>query len=503
MLTAANGAFLLLARGNSRVLGQSLLAIFGLLAVTLIAVQLQGDGPSLTSAALAYLVIVVLLSLNGSFTAAAIVSIIAVIFLQDLSAPPLFSLSIDEPLDAVALTAFLTTALTITRLVTKMRGALDRLRISLDDLRRAEEATRQQAALLDLTHDSVFVRNTQDRITFWNRGSQQLFGWSSAEAVGQITHELLRTEFPSALEEITLVLYNTGRWEGELIHIRRDNSRVVVASRWSLQRDAHERPIATLETNNDITAHKQAENALSRAQAELARVTRVTTLGELAASIAHEVNQPLTAIVADSNAALNWLAREKPDLEIVRGTLVAIVKDSERAASVLTRIRAMLSLSSQSFQPCDLRTIIRDTLPLVRGEFARNAIRVEISPTAELPLITGDAVQLQQVLLNLLINAAEASRDVAAERRVVAVGTDVQHKESQAHVEVRVRDAGVGIREADLHRVFEAFYTTKPTGLGMGLSVSKAIVERHGGRLWVTANTDYGTTFHFSIPAKS
>ena len=504
MLTAANCGLLLLARGNSRVLGQSLLAVFGLLAVTLITVQLQGgDGPSLTSAALAYLVIVVLLSLNGSFIAAATVSIIAVVFLQDLSAPPLFSLSIDEPLDAVALTAFLTTALTITRLVTKMRGALDRLKISLDDLRRAQEATRQQAALLDLTHDSVFVRNTQGRITFWNRGSQQLFGWSSAEAVGQITHELLRTEFPSALEEITLVLYSTGRWEGELIHMRRDNSRVVVASRWSLQRDAHERPIATLETNNDITAHKQAENALSRAQAELARVTRVTTLGELAASIAHEVNQPLTAIVADSNAALNWLAREKPDLEIVRGTLVAIVKDSERAANVLTRIRAMLSLSSQSFQPCDLRTIIRDTLPLVRGEFARNAIRVEVSLTAELPLITGDAVQLQQVLLNLLINAAEASRDVAAERRVVVVGTDVQHKESQTHVGVQVRDAGVGIREADLPRVFAAFYTTKPTGLGMGLSVSKAIIERHGGRLWVTANTDHGATFHFSIPAKS
>jgi two-component system, LuxR family, sensor kinase FixL len=299
------------------------------------------------------------------------------------------------------------------------------------------------------------------------------------------------------------VLYSTGRWEGELTRIRRDNSRIVVASRWSVQRDAHERPIATLETNNDITARKQAENALSRTQAELARVTRITALGELAASIAHEVNQPLTAIVADSNAALNWLAGEKPDLELVRGTLVAIVKDSERAANVLTRIRALLSRSGQSSQPCDLCNIVRDTLPLVRGEFALHAIRVEVSLAAGSPLIMGDAVQLQQVLLNLLINAAEASRDVAAERRVVIVTTDVQHEESQAHVVVKVRDSGVGIRAADLPRVFEAFYTTKSAGLGMGLSVSRAIVERHGGRLWVTANTDFGATSHFSIPAIS
>jgi two-component system, LuxR family, sensor kinase FixL len=503
MPAAANGGSLLWAPGNYRVVGQSLLAIFGLLAVTLITVQVQRDGPSLTSAALAYLVIVVLLSLNGSFTSAAIVSLIAVLLLQDLSTPPLFTLGIDEPLDAVALTAFLTTALIITRLVSKMRGALERLRISLDDLRRAEEAARQQAALLDLTHDSVFVRNTKGRITFWNRGSQELFGWSAAEAVGQTTHELLRTEFPISLEEITPVLYSTGRWEGELTRIRRDNSRIVVASRWSVQRDAHERPIATLETNNDITARKQAENALSRTQAELARVTRITALGELAASIAHEVNQPLTAIVADSNAALNWLAGEKPDLELVRGTLVAIVKDSERAANVLTRIRALLSRSGQSSQPCDLCNIVRDTLPLVRGEFALHAIRVEVSLAAGSPLIMGDAVQLQQVLLNLLINAAEASRDVAAERRVVIVTTDVQHEESQAHVVVKVRDSGVGIRAADLPRVFEAFYTTKSAGLGMGLSVSRAIVERHGGRLWVTANTDFGATSHFSIPAIS
>jgi C4-dicarboxylate-specific signal transduction histidine kinase len=285
------------------------------------------------------------------------------------------------------------------------------------------------------------------------------------------------------------------------VQSRRDDSRIVVASRWSLQRDAEERPVATLETNNDITARKQAEDALSRAQTELARVARVTTLGQLAASIAHEVNQPLTAIIADSNAALNWLALENPDLEKARAALLAIAKDGERAAKVLTHIRGMLSSrSAQPYQPCDMCVVIRDTLPLVRAELARHAIRVEMALLAQQTLVMGDLIQLQQVLLNLLMNATEASRDIASDRRAIGVTTDLRREDSQSFVEVAVRDAGVGIVEEDLSRLFEPFYTTKSGGLGMGLAVSKAIVERHAGRLWVSRNADHGLTFHFSIP---
>ena len=409
MPTAAIASSLLLPSGLRRVFGQSMLAVAALVAVTLACARVQPGEPQLTAAALIYLVIVVLLSLNGSFGGAVVVSIISVIFLQDLATPPLFSLSLDEPLDLVALAAFLTTALVITRLVSRMRGSLERLRLSLDELRRAEAATRQQAALLDLTHDTVFVRDARDLITFWNRGAQELYGWTATEAVGRMTRELLQPQFPVPLADILAELHRTGRWEGELTHTRRDSTQVVVASRWSLQRDAKAMPVATLETNNDITARRQAEDALLRAQTELARVTRVTTLGELAASIAHEVNQPLTAIAADSNAALNWLAAEQPDLGIVRATLVAIVKDSERAASVFARIRGMLSRSALPHQLCDLSDIVRETLPSVRVQFARHAIRLEASPGSELPFVMGDAVQLQQVLLNLLMNAAEAS----------------------------------------------------------------------------------------------
>ena len=501
MPTSAIAWSLLLPPAARRVAGQSLLAVFALAAVTLACAWYQPAEPQLTTAALLYLVIVVFLSLNGSFTAAITVSIVAVVFLQDLAAPPLLSLSFNEPLDLVALSSFLTTALVITRLVSRMRGSLEKLRASLEELGRAEKATRQQAALLDLTHDTVVVRDTQDVITFWNRGAQELYGWSATQAVGRVVHALLHTKFPVPLAQITQQLHSTGRWEGELIQTRQDSSEVVVASRWSLQRNEAALPAATLETNNDITAHKQAQDALLQAQTELARITRVTTLGELAASIAHEVNQPLTAIVADANAALNWLAMEDPNLDVVRETLTAIVKDSERAAEVLTRIRGMLSRSSQPFQACDLGVVVRETLPLVRSEFTRHSVRVEIELSADLPLVLGDFILLQQVLLNLLVNAAEASREVDPARRVVTVGTLMQRDDARLSSVLQVRDAGVGIRETDLPQLFEAFYTTKPEGLGMGLSISSAILERHGGRLWVTANLDYGVTFHFSIPA--
>ena len=503
MPTSATAWSLLLPPATRRVAGQSLLAVFALAAVTLVCAWYLPAAPQLTTAALLYLVIVVFLSLNGSFTAAIAVSIVAVVFLQDLATPPLFSLSFDEPLDLVALTSFLTTALVITRLVSRMRGSLERLRISLDELGRAEKATRQQAALLDLTHDTVLVRDMQDVITFWNRGAQKLYGWTNGQAVGRVVHALLHTKFPVPLEEIKRELNSTGRWEGELIRTRQDSSAVVVASRWSLQRNEAARPIAILETSNDITAHKQAQDALLQAQMDLARIIRATTLGELAASIAHEVNQPLTAIGADANAALNWLALDGSNLDVVRETLKAIVKDSERAAQILARIRAMLSRSSQPFQPCDLGVVIRETLPLVRSEFTRHSVRVETRLGAELPVVMGDFIQLQQVVLNLLVNAVEASRDVDPARRVVTVITLLQHDDARPSAVVQVRDAGVGIREADLPRLFEAFYSTKPAGLGMGLSISGAILERHGGRLWVTANLDHGATFHFSIPAQS
>src|SRR2546422_2199045 len=245
---------------------------------------------------------------------------------------------------------------------------------------------------------------------------------------------------------------------------------------------------------------RRAEEALHQAREELARVTRVTTLGELAASIAHEINQPLAAIVADANACLHWLEADRPPLDSVREALAAVVKDGDRAAEVIARIRALLSRSSVAHGPCDLAGVIRDVLLLVGPELGRHGTALQTSLATDLPPVMGDRVQLQQVLLNLLLNAAEAVRNVPPERRRLVVRSTLEQRDDGSWAVVAVEDAGVGFREEQAASLFEAFYTTKPDGLGMGLSISRSIIDGHRGRLWATANPDHGATFQFALP---
>ena len=245
---------------------------------------------------------------------------------------------------------------------------------------------------------------------------------------------------------------------------------------------------------------KRAEDALHQAREELAHVTRVTTLGELAASIAHEINQPLAAIIADANACLHWLEADRPDLDSVREALAAVVKDGDRAAEVITRIRGLLARASVAHGPCDLARVIGDVLPLVRPELERHGMILKTSLAPDLPLVRGDRIQLQQVLLNLLVNAVEASREIPPERRQLIVHSTVEYRDDGRWAVVGVEDFGVGVREPEVARLFEAFYTTKPGGLGMGLSISRSIIEAHRGRLWATANVNHGATFRFALP---
>jgi len=245
---------------------------------------------------------------------------------------------------------------------------------------------------------------------------------------------------------------------------------------------------------------KRSEEALQQAREELARVTRVTTLGELAASIAHEINQPLAAIVANANACLNWLKADRPPLDSIREALTGVVNDGDRAGEVIARIRALLSRSSVAHGPCDLGGIVRDVLLLVGPELGRHGTVLQTSLATDLPSVMGDRVLLQQVLMNLLLNAAEAVRDVSPERRRVVVRSTLEQREDGPWAVVAVEDAGVGFREEQAARLFEAFYTTKPDGLGMGLSISRSIIDGHRGRLWATANPDHGATFQFALP---
>ncbi len=282
-----------------------------------------------------------------------------------------------------------------------------------------------------------------------------------------------------------------------------DGSPVYISTRGWPMFDADRHFLGYRGVTTDVTAAvraDQAEKALHEAQAELARVARVTTLGELAASIAHEVNQPLAAIGADANACLHWLAADTPDLDRVREALNAIVKDGHRAGEVITRVRTLLARSSVAHEPCDLNGVIRDVLPLVGPEIERHGILLQTSLSPGLPQVAGDRIQLQQVLLNLILNAAEALREVPPERRRLVVRSTFERREGGPGVIVAVEDAGVGFGEAAASRLFEAFYTTKPGGLGMGLSISRSIIDSHQGRLWATANPDHGATFHLALP---
>jgi PAS domain S-box-containing protein len=654
--------------------------------------------------------------------------------------------------------------------VTRRRGVM----VDITARKHAETALREQAGLLDLTHDTVFVRDMTDVITYWNRAAEEFYGWTAEEAVGKVSHRLMQTIFPVSMEQIRAELLETGRWEGELVHTKAGGSQAVVASRWSLQHDEHGQPRAILETNNDVTIRKQAEanlreseqryryvfdatgvsiweedfsevkraiddlrsggirdlrdymathpdfvaqavtmvkvvdvndmsvrlfgartkeellgsldkvlapesqpafvealiaiaegrrsyeaetvvrtlqgerltvlltmtfpppparmervlvtvmditertraeyltrhvfetspdaiyivgrdyryqrvnpvferrwrkpaeqivgmrmddltgkepfeetfkpnldrcfageqvgfggwfltpagpkylaatysplrpgsgrveaalavtrdltehirasEALQQAQAELAHVTRVTTLGELTASIAHEINQPLAAIVADANASLNWLAARHPDLGSVREALDAIVKDGHRAAEVIQRIRQLATKTGPPKGRVDVNDVIRDIVPLIGSEVRSQAVSLRVDLAPALPPVLADRVQLQQVLINFVINGIEAMASVDDRSRELVIRSQPHEG---GHVLVAVQDAGIGLDPDKADQLFDAFFTTKPEGMGMGLSISRSIIEAHGGRLWATPNAEHGATFHFALP---
>ena len=232
---------------RQRAAAQFFIGALGLALLTFVCFQL---GLDLSHTAFAYLILLALTSLMGSFVASTILSVAAVACLIYFFAPPVFAFQFDYQQDGLELVAFLTTSMIVAGLTTKRR--------------QADKVLQEQANLLDLTHDTVFVRDMKDVITFWNRGAEELYGWNRKEALGKVTHQLMQTEFPAPLAEINAELLRTGRWEGELVHRKRDGAQVVVASRWSLQRDEQGRPVAILETNNDITANRQATQALQR-----------------------------------------------------------------------------------------------------------------------------------------------------------------------------------------------------------------------------------------------
>jgi C4-dicarboxylate-specific signal transduction histidine kinase len=247
----------------------------------------------------------------------------------------------------------------------------------------------------------------------------------------------------------------------------------------------------------DVTQSKLAEEALDKARSELAHVARITTLNTLTASIAHEVNQPLSGIVTNASTCRRMLDGDPPNIEGARETARRIIRDGNRASDVITRLRALFSKKDFTLEPLDLNEATREVIALSLSDIQRNRVVLLADLAADLPLVMGDRVQLQQVTLNLLRNACDAMVGVDDRLRELVVKTK---REDGDRVRLSVVDAGAGFRPEAKDKLFEAFYTTKTDGMGIGLSVSRSIIERHHGRIWAEPNVGPGVTFSFSIP---
>jgi PAS domain S-box-containing protein len=289
----------------------------------------------------------------------------------------------------------------------------------------------------------------------------------------------------------------TGRVQPyEKEYFRKDGSRVPVLVGATSLNETGSRGVSFV---LDLTERKQAEQALHQAQAQLTHLARVMTVGELTASIAHEVNQPLAALATDSSAGLRWLAQEPPRLDEARACLQRAIRQSHRASDVITRVRSLIKKSLPVKTGLDLNDAIQEVLSLIAPEARRHAVLVQAALADGLPPVRGDRVQLQQVILNLAMNGIDAMKDVTGRPRELWIRS---HTHEVGSVLVAVEDTGIGLEAESHERVFEAFYTTKAEGMGMGLSISRSIIAAHGGRLWPSANDEHGATFQFTLPTE-
>jgi PAS domain S-box-containing protein len=339
----------------------------------------------------------------------------------------------------------------------------------------------------------LVVADAQGRFLSVNPAWTSILGWSDAELIGNTAEWLVH---PGDRE----------RTHAELLRLLEGRRTVRFANRlrhkqgtfcwfsWTAVPDRGQVYAAA----RDITELKDAEAALQRSQRELARASRQTTMGAMTASIAHEINQPLSAIVLNGNAAMRFLARPEPDLEEVRAALQHVVADGHRAGQVIATVRASFGKERVAERTeFDLNDLLRHILASVQGELENHLIPLQIDLHDGLPRVLGDRVLLQQVFLNLITNAIEAMAAVANRPRTLAVASEA-HAADQ--VLVTVTDSGAGIDPRDNDRIFDAFFTTKPNGMGMGLCVSRSIVEAHDGSVWASAAVPHGSIFHVLLP---
>jgi len=381
------------------------------------------------------------------------------------------------------------------RLAERVNVMADRLRGFTAHLRESEARFR---TFVDHAMDAFFLHDEQLTVLDVNRQACESLGYSREELIGKRPRD-----FDAGLDGASIVRLAEQVGAGETVtfeslHQRKNGTvfPVEIRSRQFHQGGHRFR----LSLARDITERKRAEEQRERLrelEAELAHINRVSLLGELTASIAHELGQPLSGVVSNGGACLRWLGRDEPNLEEAREAAKRIVRDGKRAGEVIARIRALTRRTTAPREKLDLNETIRDVLVLVGNEAMRNSVTIHTQYAAALAPVAGDRVQVQQVVLNLVLNGIEAMGSVSDWARDLVITT---RNLDPDQVQVTVEDSGTGLDANAMDKIFDPFYTTKPTGMGMGLSISRSIVQAHGGRLWAEAKDGPGTRFHFTLP---
>jgi PAS domain S-box-containing protein len=370
----------------------------------------------------------------------------------------------------------------------------------ITERKRAEQATRLLAAIVESSHDAIVSKSLNGVITSWNKGAERLFGYAAEEAVGQNITLIIP---PERRDEERTIVEQLTRGERidhfETVRRRKDGSLIDVSLTISPMKDASGRVVGASKLARDITERKRAEEALRQAQTDLAHASRLTTLGEFTASLAHEVKQPIAAIVTDANTCVRWITRDEPDLIEAREAAWRIVKDAKRASEIINRVRLLFKKGTPQRELLDVNEVAREMIVLLGDEASRHSISIRTELAEDLPHVIGDRVQLQQVLMNLIVNGVDAMHDVDGPRELTIKSQPAQNNE----LLLSVSDTGVGLPRHQADEIFNAFFTTKTHGTGMGLHISRSIVESHAGRLWAADNSPRGACFCFTLPTKT
>jgi len=376
----------------------------------------------------------------------------------------------------------------------ELRKSRDELELRVQErtieLRRVNENLRDQAALLDLAHDAILVRDLRDRVVFWNQGAEKTYGWKRDEVRGMVTNDLLQTRCFKLPEEIWTHLMESGIWEGELHHSTRDGSRIIVESRQALQRNPNGDPRGVLEINRDVTETRNMEKQLTRAD-------RLSSMGVLAGGIAHEIRNPLYAmsLFLDVLTDEEKFNRTSHELNVFHEIKLNI----KRIDGIIRRVLDFSRQSASISQKIDAGVLIEQSLELWKSKMAKSSIKLGLSVEENLPEVIGDPIEMQQVLTNLIQNAVEAMKQNGALGVVVESGT-LSFDKKRSAVIIKVQDSGPGIPLDQQKNIFTPFFTTKYTGTGLGLAISHRIISRHGGLISFESVPGGGTTFTVELP---